>query len=37
MEWGSAERRAQCQRFCALAAGEAARILAGALGVAVED
>ena len=28
MEWGSPERRAQCQRFCALAAGEAARVLA---------
>lgn len=37
MEWGSAERRAQCQRFCALAAGEAARILAAELGVAAED
>lgn len=37
MEWGSAERRAQCQRFCALAAGEAARILAAELGVSVED
>ena len=37
MEWGSAERVASCQENCAIAAGEAARILCRELGVRAED
>ncbi|MBM6775614.1 C-GCAxxG-C-C family (seleno)protein [Olsenella profusa] len=37
MEWGSPERRAQCQGFCELAAGLTARILCEELGVRAEE
>lgn len=36
MEWGSAERVANCQENCAIAAGAAARILCRELGVPAE-
>lgn len=37
MEWHSAERIAQCQDHCALAAGAAARILCRELGIRAEE